>query len=246
MSLLAVIPGLAPGLLALLPQLLLLLFALVVVLLSPRTWWRTLVYSVRRPQWFLGLVLFAAGCWFVLEKLSDTWPGPVAGKALPGRVGEFAVGDSRSSLGGSRAQGPAQGVTVESYPLASPLGEKDLLAGERIFRAAGTGSISCARLADDEPLWDLRKPEPPLFPLVLAGRGEPGRELPGYLLALSAGGGGTELLVIDEAPMIGAAPFEIVCRRLEQVGKVLWRARHRLPSLGFFLLTIKIIKNLLF
>ena len=43
MSLLAVIPGLAPGLLALLPQLLLLLFALVVVLLSPRTWWRALV-----------------------------------------------------------------------------------------------------------------------------------------------------------------------------------------------------------
>ena len=61
MSLLAVIPGLAPGLLALLPQLLLLLFALFVVLLSPRTWWRALGYTVRRPKWALLLVLTAGG-----------------------------------------------------------------------------------------------------------------------------------------------------------------------------------------
>ena len=55
MSLLAVIPGLAPGLLAFLPQFLLLLFALFVVLLSPRTWWRVLGYTVRRPKWALLL-----------------------------------------------------------------------------------------------------------------------------------------------------------------------------------------------
>ena len=244
MSLLAVIPGLAPGLLALLPQLLLLLFALVVVLLSPRTWWRALVYSVRRPQWLLGLVLFAGGCWFVQEKLSGTWPGPVAGKALPARVGEFSVGGSRSSLGGSRAQGPAQGVTVESYPLASPLGDNDLLAGERIFRVAGTGGISCARLADGEPLWALEKLEPPLFPLVLAGRGGPGRELPGYLLALSAAGGGTELRVIDadrgavlaivgledhavEAPIVVDEMAVIACRGSLQALSLLGLPRER-------------------
>ena len=60
MSLLAVMPGLAPGLLARLPQFLL-LFALFVVLLSPRTWWRVLGYTVRRPKWALLLVLTAGG-----------------------------------------------------------------------------------------------------------------------------------------------------------------------------------------
>ena len=34
-----------------------------------------------------------------------------------------------------------------------------------------------------------------------------------------------ELLVIDEISTVGAAQFEIVNRRLEQVGKVLWRKR---------------------
>ena len=46
-----------------------------------------------------------------------------------------------------------------------------------------------------------------------------------------------QLLAIDEVSTFGAAPFEIVCRRLEQVGKVLWRERHRRPppdSLGGF------------
>ena len=46
-----------------------------------------------------------------------------------------------------------------------------------------------------------------------------------------------QLLVIDEVSTVGAASFEIVSRRLEQVGKVLWRARHRRPpldSLGGF------------
>ena len=133
---------------------------------------------------------------------------------------------------------------MESYPLASPLGEKDLLAGERIFRAAGTGGISCARLADGEPLWELRKPEPPLFPLVLAGRGESGRELPGYLLALSAAGGGTELRVIDadrgavlatvgledhavEAPIVVDEMAVIACRGSLQALSLLGLPRER-------------------
>ena len=32
-----------------------------------------------------------------------------------------------------------------------------------------------------------------------------------------------QLLVIDEISIVGAAQFEIICRRLEQVGKILWR-----------------------
>ena len=35
-----------------------------------------------------------------------------------------------------------------------------------------------------------------------------------------------QLLVIDEVSTVGAAQFEILCRRIEQVGKVLWRERH--------------------
>ena len=35
-----------------------------------------------------------------------------------------------------------------------------------------------------------------------------------------------QLLVIDEVSTLGAAQFEIMSRRLEQVGKVLWRARY--------------------
>ena len=34
-----------------------------------------------------------------------------------------------------------------------------------------------------------------------------------------------QLLVIFEILTVGAAQFEIICRRLEQVGKVLWRLR---------------------
>ena len=46
-----------------------------------------------------------------------------------------------------------------------------------------------------------------------------------------------QLLVIDEISTLGAAQFEIICRRLEQVGKVLWRTRRGGPppdSLGGF------------
>ena len=95
MSLQAVIPGLAPGLFALLPQILLLLFALVVLLLSPRTWWRTLVYSLRRPQWILGLVLALGACWLASSAVSFTWPDPVAGEVRQLNVGELPAGDSR-------------------------------------------------------------------------------------------------------------------------------------------------------
>jgi len=35
-----------------------------------------------------------------------------------------------------------------------------------------------------------------------------------------------QLLVIDEVSTLGAAAFEVISRRLEQVGKVLWRERH--------------------
>jgi hypothetical protein len=43
---------------------------------------------------------------------------------------------------------------------------------------------------------------------------------------------GVQLLVIDEISTTGAAQFEIISRRLEQVGKVLWRELHgqNLPS----------------
>ena len=46
-----------------------------------------------------------------------------------------------------------------------------------------------------------------------------------------------QLLVIDEVSTLGAPAFEIVCRRLEQVGKVVWRHRFEQPppeSLGGF------------
>jgi hypothetical protein len=43
---------------------------------------------------------------------------------------------------------------------------------------------------------------------------------------------GVQILVIDEISTTGAAQFEIISRRLEQVGKVLWRELHgqNLPS----------------
>ena len=46
-----------------------------------------------------------------------------------------------------------------------------------------------------------------------------------------------QLHVIDEISTIGAAQFEIICRRLERVGKVLWRELCGRPppdSLGGF------------
>ncbi len=198
MSLLAVIPGLAPGLLALLPQLLLLLFALFVVLLSPRTWWRALGYTVRRPKWALLLVLTAGGCWYAPQGLAFIWPEPVAGEPLAGRVGGFSNGDATSSPRNLRRQGPARGVKADSYRLSVPVGGGDLLAGERIFRfSAKTGNLSCERFVDGESLWELKLPKAPLFPPLLVRREAGGSELPGYLLVLSASGSQTELRIVD-------------------------------------------------
>ena len=43
--------------------------------------------------------------------------------------------------------------------------------------------------------------------------------------ALVAAFESTELLIVDEISTVGAAQFEMMSRRLEQVGKVLWRRR---------------------
>ena len=200
MSLLAVIPGLAPGLLALLPQILLLLFALLVLLLSPRTWWRTLVYSLRRPRWIFALVLVVAACWVAMSGFSSIWPDPVAGKVRKLHVGEFAAGDSRYRSSRSGAQGPSVDVTVESYPLAGPPGAKDLLTAEHIFRVdGGTGAISCEPITGGEALWEIELGADGelLFPIVRVERKADGRDLPDCLLALSAGGEGAKLRIID-------------------------------------------------
>ena len=198
MSLLAVIPGLAPGLLALLPQFLLLLFALFVVLLSPRTWWRTLGYIVRRPKWALLLVVTAGGGWYAPQGLAFIWPAPVAGEPLAGRVGEFSNGDSTSHPRNLRRQGPTRGVKVDSYRLPVPVGGGELFAGDRIFRfSSKTGNLSCERFVDGESLWELKLPKAPLFAPLLVRREAPGSELPGYLLVLSASGSRTELRIVD-------------------------------------------------
>ncbi|MEE3231435.1 MAG: PQQ-binding-like beta-propeller repeat protein [Planctomycetota bacterium] len=198
MSLLAVIPGLAPGLLALLPQLLLLLFALFVVLLSPRTWWRALGYTVRRPKWALLLVLTAGAGWYAPQGLAFIWPAPVAGEPLAGRAGEFSNGDSTSHPRNPRRQGPTRGVKVDSYRLPVPVGEGDLLADERIFRfSSKTGNLSCERFVDGESPWELKLPKALLFPPLLVRREAEGSERPGYLLALSASGSRTELRIVD-------------------------------------------------
>ena len=200
MSLQAVIPGLAPGLFALLPQVLLLLFALVVLLLSPRTWWRTLVYSLRRPQWILGLVLVLGACWLANSAASSIWPAPVAGEVRRLNVGDFAAGDSRYSSSSSAVQGPAFAVTVESYPLESPPGVKDILTDEHIFRiGGGKGVISCETLSSGEVLWETGPGpgEELLFPPVKVERKAAGRDLPDSLLALSGGGEGAVLRVIE-------------------------------------------------
>ncbi len=200
MSLQAVIPGLAPGLFALLPQVLLLLFALVVLLLSPRTWWRTLVYSLRRPQWVFAIALAVAACWLARSAVSSIWPDPVAGEVRRLNVGEFAAGDSRYSSSRSAVQGPSFAVTVESYPLALPPGTKDILTAEHIFRVdGGSGVISCESLSAGEVLWKTGSGpgEQLLFPLRRVERKADGRDLPDSLLALSVGGEGAILRVID-------------------------------------------------
>ncbi|MFP6739116.1 MAG: PQQ-binding-like beta-propeller repeat protein [Planctomycetota bacterium] len=199
MSLLAVIPGLAPGLLALLPQILLLLFALVVLLLSPRTWWRTLVYSCRRPQWILALLLGAGACWLGISKISSSWPAPAAGEVRKPHVGDFTAGDSRYSFLRPGLQGPAIGVEVEALSVEGPQGARELLSPGRIFRVSETGAISCVPFSGSEAAWEIPSPGAAglLFPLVGVGRNAAGRDLPDCLLALSTAGAGTRARVID-------------------------------------------------
>ena len=89
----AVIPGLAPGLVAILPQLFLLVVATMAMLFSPRTWWRLTLTAVRHPIRTGGVGLAVALLYFGSRGVKDLLPRSEAGLEIPNSVAGFALGD---------------------------------------------------------------------------------------------------------------------------------------------------------
>ncbi len=120
----AVIPGLAPGFVAILPQLLLFLVTTMALLFSPRTWWRALVAAARRPLWSAATLIVCVGIVAGGSQLLARLPRPTAGAELASSVAGFAIGDAAAG----RVRGHGVG------PLASPRVD--------VLRAPSSGGVA--------------------------------------------------------------------------------------------------------
>lgn len=210
-SVLAVIPGLAPGLVAILPQLLLLLLAALALVFSPRAWWRLAVAALRRPLWSLAVAGGAAAIVLGASFLLALIPRPAPGAAIARSVSGFPVGDLRSGRAGGRGNGPA------GAPLSMPcVPAADGAAAEWLDAelAGGGGQVfvvradrrKLARLSPglDRFLWELESSgglacEPLAFERSLEGGG---RQAGAVLIEAAAGeslAAGGRIAVVDGA-----------------------------------------------
>ena len=110
----AVIPGLAPAFVAILPQVLLLLVLGMALLFSPRTWWRLLRSCLQRPlRSLLTLTvvgLLGVGVWQIARVLNTR----ESVNELPRDVHGFAFGDPDAARHASRGPGPLTSIEIES------------------------------------------------------------------------------------------------------------------------------------
>ena len=94
----ALIPGIAPGLVAIFPQLLILAVAMLGLVLSPRSWWRFIRYAARHPV--RVLVACAApllAVFLLVQAIAALAPSPAASPRMPEVPGGFPPGDRHAS-----------------------------------------------------------------------------------------------------------------------------------------------------
>ena len=116
----ALIPGIAPGLVAIFPQLLILALAMLGLVLSPRSWWRFIRYAARHPVRVLvacAVPLLAA--FLLFRVIAVLAPSPGALSRMPGIPGGFPAGDRHASGSSIASAGPL------SRPEATPLELED-------------------------------------------------------------------------------------------------------------------------
>jgi putative pyrroloquinoline-quinone binding quinoprotein len=111
----AVIPGVAPGLAAVLPQVLFFLITVLALLFSPRAWGRFLVLCWRHPGWTAGVAALAALIAFAAPRASELFPAPAPGAEISTEVNGFPVGDPGASR--SRAGGPGPLEAGDARPV---------------------------------------------------------------------------------------------------------------------------------
>ncbi len=109
----AVIPGIAPGLAAVLPQVLFFLLALLALLFSPRAWARLVIGAWRHPGWTAGSAAVAGLLALGLVRLPELFPRPAPGAEIPDEVDGFTVGDPRAARSRSSGPGPAATADLE-------------------------------------------------------------------------------------------------------------------------------------
>lgn len=130
----ALIPGIAPGLVAIFPQLLILALAMLGLVLSPRSWWRFLRYTARHPVRVLaGCAVPLVAAFLLIQVLALLAPPPRALGPMPEIPGGFPPGDRHAS--GSFAGSFTGGFIASAGPLARP--EMIRLEDEAAFEAPG-------------------------------------------------------------------------------------------------------------
>ena len=130
----ALIPGIAPGLVAIFPQLLILALAMLGLVLSPRSWWRFLRYAARHPVRVLaGCAILLVAAFLLIQVIALIAPPPRALRPMPEIPGGFAPGDRHAS--GSFAGSFMGSFSASAGPLARP--EVIRLEDEAAFEVPG-------------------------------------------------------------------------------------------------------------
>ncbi|HVR73311.1 MAG TPA: PQQ-binding-like beta-propeller repeat protein [Planctomycetota bacterium] len=133
----AVVPGLAPGLIALLPQLIVLLFTMLALLASPSAWWRVIRYAARHPARSALAALSLPVLGFCAAGLAALVPAPAPAPPIAHAPGGFAPGDPLAARVRSSGPGPLSAPEVTTVPET----------GEGLRAAAGTDLFALAEEA---------------------------------------------------------------------------------------------------
>src|SRR5688572_2084083 len=124
----ALIPGIAPGLVAIFPQLLIIALAMLGLVLSPRSWWRFIRHAARHPvRVLLACAVPLLAAFLLLRVLAALAPSPAAPPRMPEIPGAFPPGDRHAS--GS--------FIASAGPLSRPEAIRLELEDDAALRAAG-------------------------------------------------------------------------------------------------------------
>ncbi len=154
---LAVIPGLAPSLVAILPQILILSLMTIALVLSPRAWWRLAVRALRHPLRSSLVVCVGAALMYGSAQLVALLPRPAPGEPIPDAVEGFPLGDLHAAR--CRASGPGpvrspQAVPAPAFPsLGARVNRLAVFGDQVLLILEGGEEVACADPAQGRIVW---------------------------------------------------------------------------------------------